>query len=366
MVNFSRPTARRIAIALFSSVLYAASSFSHEPLSQSPEKAVRELHLPQDALIFSGGSNLDLATKIAEELKVPLANLQIDRFADGEISIKYGQLLRGKDIFLIQPICTTAFGSVNDHLMELILEVDAAKRASVEDITVVIPYFGYARQDRKTSPCVPISASVVASMIENTGIKRVLCVDLHCGQIQGFFKNIPVDNLYASMVFRDCIRKMSLENIVVVSPDAGGMERAKKFADFLKGSDVAVEGVAMIYKERKQAGVVESCTLLGDVQGKTAIIVDDMCDSGGTLVKASDELKAKGAASVYACISHGVFSGTALKKIQNSSFTKVLVTDSIPLRGKRPTNLEVVSLAPLLAEAISRISNHESVSEMFR
>lgn len=326
-----------------------------------------ESRLPKTHMIFTGSANPELGQKIATNLNTTLSTLKTARFADKEISIKFETHIRGNHIFIIQSTCNTNHGSGNDHIMELLLTIDAAKRASVKEITAVIPYFGYARQDRKTTPGVPISASVVASMIENAGVNRVLCVDLHCGQIQGFFKQIPVDNLYASLIFAPRIKELNLENIVVVSPDAGGMDRAGKFAEFLTSRKVVVDNVVMIYKKRnKDDNKIEISELLGDVAGKNAFIVDDMIDSGGTLVKACDQLLSKGAFAVYACVTHAVFSGKALENIKNSQFKLVMVTDTIPLNGEAPANLQVVSSAPLIADAIEKIATDGAVSDLFK
>lgn len=325
-----------------------------------------ESRLPKKHLIFTGSANPELGQKIAKELNTKLSALKTQRFPDGEISIQFGTPIRGKRIYIVTPICRSNNGSVNDHLMELRLAIDAATRASVKEITAVVPYFGYARQDRKTAPSVPISASVVASMIEDAGANRVLCVDLHCGQIQGFFKKIPVDNLYASLIFAPHIKELNLENIVIVSPDAGGVERAKKFARFLTDSNVKVEPNAMISKERNSENTIDVMNLVGNVKGKNAIIVDDIIDSGGTLVKAGELLIEKGAIAVYACVTHPVFSGNALEKIEKSPFKLVLVTDTIPLRDPAPANLKVVSSAPLIANAIEQIAKEGSVSDLFK
>jgi ribose-phosphate pyrophosphokinase len=250
--------------------------------------------------------------------------------------------------------------------MEAVLMGDAVHRASCKEVTFIIPYFGYARQDRKSEPHTPISASTVAAMLEKVaGANRVVTIDLHCGQIQGFFsKDVPVDNVYASIVAAPRIAKLALKNPVVVSPDAGGVDRASKFQKAL-----AVEGMmsdfAMISKKRAKAGVIESMALVGDVGGHEAIIIDDMCDTGGTLCKAGEELLAQGATSVYAFFTHPVFSKDALLKIKDSKFTKVFTTDTIPLQGEQPDNLEIISVAPLLAEVIKRIQNGGSVSEIF-
>lgn len=352
---------------LVSALITITTLLSNTLAMESPLSEIQiKSRLPENCLIFTGSANPDLGKKIAKELHTNLSPLKTARFADREINLRFETLVRDKNIFIIQPTCNTENGSPNDHLMELLLTIKGAQRASAENITAVIPYFGYARQDRKTSSGVPISASDVAEMIENTGVRRVLCVDLHCGQIQGFFHKTPVDNLDGSLIFASHIAKLNLDNVVIVSPDAGGMERARKFAEFLRVSGVVVDDISMIYKMRNKDNVIEITKLLGSVEGKNAIIVDDMVDSGGTLVKAGEELLNNGALNVYACITHGVFSGEALDKIKNSPFKKVMVTDTIPLRGEAPENLEVISAAPLIADAIERIVTGERVSDLFK
>ncbi len=314
--------------------------------------------------IFSGSANPQLGSKISEIFGQTPGDINLKRFNDGEISIQYNENLRGKNIFIFQPTCSTSKADVDKHLMELFFMTKAAKRASSASITAIIPYFGYARQDRKTSARVTISAPDVASLIEFAGVNRVISVDLHCGQIQGFFRDIPVDNLPASVVFAPYIATLNLKNPVIVSPDAGGAERAHKFQAILTNYGVNA-GYAMIVKERAEAGVIAKMDLVGDVTGKDAIIIDDMCDTGGTLIKAGEELIRRGARSVYACFTHPVFSKDAIEKLGKSCFTKIITTDTIPLRSEAPANLVVLSVAPMLAEVIKRIENDDSVSEYF-
>jgi ribose-phosphate pyrophosphokinase len=315
-------------------------------------------------MVFTGNANSELAQKVADYLDVPLGSAVIDRFNDGEIQIHVKESVRGKDIFIIQPTCQSDKQSVNDNLMELFLLVRTMKRASASSITAIIPYYGYARQDRKTTSRVPISAADISLLLETAGIDRVVTVDLHCGQIQGFFRNVPVDNLYASPVFVSYISSKKLNNIVIVSPDAGGVERAKKFSDSLHKKGISTE-MALISKERAKAGVVASMGLIGNVKGANAIIIDDLCDTGGTLVKAAQLLKDQGASKVFAIITHPVFSGNALEKIQNSVLEEVIISDTIPIRGNAPANVRLISVAPLIGEAIQRINQGKSISVLF-
>jgi len=316
------------------------------------------------ALLFSGNANRPLARKIANYLHVPLGIATVTKFNDGEINIQIKESVRKRDVFVVQSTCPSATQSVNDNLMELYLLVRAFKRASARSITVIIPYYGYARQDRKTAPRVPISASDVALMLESAGVDRVLTIDLHCGQIQGFFHHAPVDNLYAAPIFTNYFASKSLENVVVVSPDAGGVERAKNFLERLSKYNIK-GGMALISKQRAQAGIVSSMNLIGDVTGADAIIVDDLCDTGGTLVRAAQLLKDSGARRVFAAITHPVFSGQALEKIRNSVIEEMVIADTIPLRDTIPSNIKVVSVSSLLGEAILRIKDGESVSALF-
>jgi ribose-phosphate pyrophosphokinase len=315
-------------------------------------------------LLFAGNASKPLAEAIASELKIPLADAAISKFNDGEISITINENVRNRNVYIIQSTCRSETNSVNDNLMELYLTIRALKRASAKSVIAVIPYYGYGRQDRKTKPRVPISASDVAMLIEGAGADRVVAIDLHAGQIQGFFRDIPVDNLYSTTVFLPYFAKLSLQNPVVVSPDAGGVERAKKFREGLARHGVDA-GLAIIVKQRAKAGVVESMNLVGDVKGCDVIICDDICDTAGTLVKAAEELKAFGARRVYACITHPVFSQQALQKIAQSQFTEVVISDTIPLLQLIPDNITQLSMAPLLAKAICCVQTGQSIADLF-
>ncbi len=316
------------------------------------------------AIIFSGNANRDLAEKVAAQLQVPLGSATISKFNDGEINIHINESIRGKHVFIIQSTCSCATQSINDNLMELILLIRTCKRASSGTITVVMPYYGYARQDRKSSPRVPISAADVAYLIEVAGADRILTVDLHCGQIQGFFRDIPVDNLYAAPTFIPYLIEQNLQNPVVVSPDAGGVERATKFVQNLERHNVFAD-MAIISKQRASAGVIGSMNLIGNVQGADAIIVDDICDTAGTLIKAAQLLKDCGAARVFAVITHPVFSCNAMERVSNSAIDELIVADTIPLQGDVPANIIIISINSLIAQAISRIYNGESISKIF-
>ncbi len=310
-----------------------------------------------DIKLFSGNANPVLAERIATYLEVPMGRAKVGRFSDGEINVVIGDNVRGRDVFLIQPTCAPT----NDHLMELLIMADACKRASAGRITAVIPYFGYARQDRKAAPRVPISAKLVADLLGTAGLDRILTMELHAGQIQGFF-DIPVDNLYtSSLLCSEAERTYALQDAVVVSPDAGGVERARAFAKRLRA------GLAIIDKRRSGPNVAEVMHIIGDVQGKTAILVDDMIDTAGTLTKAANAVKASGATRVYAMASHAVLSGPAVERIQDSALEKVVVTDTIPLSPAAAAckKIEAVSVSPLLGEAIRAIHHHDSVSRLF-
>lgn len=322
------------------------------------------LHSDSQIMLFTGNANDPLAAKVAEYLNISLGSASINKFNDGEIQIHVNESVRGKDIFIIQPTCQNEEQSVNDSLMELYLLVRTMKRASANSITAIIPYYGYARQDRKTVSRVPISAADIALMFETAGIDRIVTVDLHCGQIQGFFHNVPVDNLYASPLFVSYMLNKDLENVVIVAPDAGGVDRAKKFADSLSKRGIATD-MALISKERAKAGVIANMNLIGDVEGADAIIIDDLCDTGGTLIKAAQLLKDSGAHRVYAIVTHPVFSNHALEKIGSSILEEMIITDTIPLRGDIPSNIHLISVAPLLGEAILRIQHGESISMLF-
>lgn len=315
-------------------------------------------------LVFTGTANPALAQKIATLLGVPLGQLDIRRFNDGEIMPQFKESIRHKHIFVVQSMCKSDGSSVNDSIIELSLIVDAAKRASAKSITAVVPYYGYGRQDRKAGGRVPVSAETVAMILRKSGADRVMSVDFHCEQIQGFFRNLPVDNLYGSLIFVPYIASLKLEKPVVVSPDAGGAARARRFQLFLQDHGVKAD-YAMLIKERAAPGVVASAHLIGDIRGKDVVIVDDICDTGGTLVAAAAELKAMGARTVYACISHAVLSKDAMDKIQNSEFAQVIMTDTIPLRGEPPEKLKIVSAAPILAQAIKLAAEGGSISSLF-
>lgn len=325
----------------------------------------RTINFTQDAVLLSGNANHLLAEKIALELNLPLTPAKISRFNDGEINIQIQESVRGKHVFIIQSTCACATQSINDNLMELLLLIRTCKRSSAAAISVVIPYYGYARQDRKSSPRVPISAADIAAFIEFAGADRILTVDLHCGQIQGFFRDIPVDNLYAAKVFIPQLLEKNLINPVIVSPDAGGVERATKFVKHLELQGVSAD-MALISKQRSGAGVIASMNLIGNVQGCDAIIVDDICDTAGTLIKAAQLLKDQGARRVFAVITHPVFSAHAMEKIRNSVIDELIIADTIPLQGDVPSNIAYISISKLIADAIYRIHHGESVSELFQ
>ena len=306
--------------------------------------------------IFTGNANPALAQEICRHLSVPLAQASVKSFSDGEIMVEINENVRGRDVFVVQSTCQPA----NHNLMELLVMIDALKRASAARITAVIPYFGYARQDRKVAPRTPITSKLVADLITTAGAQRVLCVDLHAGQIQGFF-NIPVDHLYAAPAVLEDVKARFTEELVVVSPDAGGTERARAFAKRLNA------GLAIIDKRRSAANVSEVMHIIGDVDGRTCIIVDDMIDTAGTLCQAAAALKAHGAGDVYATATHPVLSGPALERINESDLKEVLVCNTIPTeeKVKNCSRLRTISVANILAEAIRRIHGDESVSSLF-
>lgn len=308
-----------------------------------------------DLKIISGNANPGLAEAICKDLQCPLTPSLTKPFSDGEIRVEVGDNVRGQDVFVIQPTCRP----VNRSLVELCLMLDALKRASAKRITAVVPYYGYARQDRKVVPRVPISAKMVADFISVAGAHRILTVDLHAGQIQGFF-DLPVDNLFASKVLLEYLIHEDNE-LVIISPDAGGTERARAYAKRLSA------GLAIVDKRRDQPNQAQAMNIIGDVKGKTAIVVDDMIDTAGTMVAAADALHEHGASSVMACCSHPVLSGPAIERIEQSSLSKVLVTDTIPLseEARKCAKFEVVSVAPLLAQAIWNIHSETSISTLF-
>jgi ribose-phosphate pyrophosphokinase len=306
--------------------------------------------------LFSGNANLGLSQEIAVALETPLGDPAIRQFADGEIHLQIQENVRGADVFIIQPTCTP----VDRHLMELLLMIDALKRASAERITAVLPYYGYARQDRKDKPRVPISARLVAALLETAGADRVLALDLHAAQIQGFF-DIPVDHLFATPVLIDYFRGLNVPDLTVVSPDAGGVERARAFAKRLNSP------LAIIDKRREEANVAEVMNVVGNVAGRHCLLVDDLIDTGGTLVKGAEALMAKGAASVSACATHAVLSGSSVARIEASCLKEVVFTNSIPLseEARKSSRIKSLSVAKLLAEAIRSIHDETSVSVLF-
>ena len=307
--------------------------------------------------ILSGTSNQRLSKDISKQLKLKLINTNIKRFADGEIYIEINENIRGNSVFVIQSTSTPA----NDNLMELLLCIDALRRSSAKNITAVIPYFGYARQDRKVAPRTSISAKVVSNLITNAGANRIVTVDLHAGQIQGFF-DIPVDNLFTTPLFARYIkRKFKTKNLVCVSPDIGGVQRTRGLATKIKAD------LAIIDKRRPEPGKSEVMNIIGDVKGKNCIIVDDIIDSSGTIINAVEALKKEGAIDVFVFITHAVLSGEAVDKIKKSKIKKLIITDTIDntLKIKNNSKIEVISIAPLMAEAINRISNSTSVSDLF-
>jgi len=308
-------------------------------------------------VIFSGNANPALAQEICTHLNVPLGRATVNSFMDGEIHLQILENVRGADVFVVQPTCTP----VDHNLMELLLMLDALKRASADRITAVLPYYGYARQDRKDKPRVPISAKVVASLLETAGANRVLALDLHAAPIQGFF-DIPVDHLFAAPVMIEQYwSRQSLPNLTVVSPDAGGVERARAFAKRLQAP------LAIIDKRREEPNVAEIMHIIGDVAGRNCLIVDDIIDTAGTLVKGVDALVAHGASSVMACATHAVLSGPSVERIENSALSQVVFSNSIPLRDQAAlsSRIQTVSVAQLLARAIESIHQETSVSTLF-
>lgn len=306
--------------------------------------------------LITGNANRPLAVKVSEHFGMPLTDTTVTSFSDGEIMVQINENVRGYDVFVIQPTCAP----VNHNIMELLLLIDALKRASARRIAAVIPYYGYARQDRKVQPRVPISSKLVADLLTAAGTNRILTIDLHAAQIQGFF-NIPVDHLYAAPVLLDYIKKCNFENLVIVSPDAGGVERARAFAKRLDAS------LAIVDKRREAANVSKVMHVIGDVKGKDAIILDDMIDTAGTTTQAAQALKDNGAKRVFAACSHAVLSGPAIERINNSVLEEVITTDTISLDDKVSIckKLKVLSVSSLLAEAIKRIHEETSVSSLF-
>jgi len=308
--------------------------------------------------LFAGNATPELAQKIADRLYIKLGEASVGRFSDGEISVAINENVRGSDVFILQSTCAPT----NDNLMELIVMVDALRRASAGRITAVMPYFGYARQDRRVrSARVPITAKVVADFLSSVGVDRVLTVDLHAERIQGFF-DVPVDNVFGTPVLLEHMRQQNFDNPVVVSPDIGGVVRARAFAKLMDDTDLAI-----IDKRRPSANVSQVMHIIGDVKGRDCIIVDDMIDTGGTLCKAAEALKSHGAKRVFAYATHPVFSGNAVQNIKDSDIDEVIVTDSVPLSDEMKATGKVtqLTLSGMLSEALRRVSNEESISAMF-
>ncbi len=311
--------------------------------------------MQEKLMIFSGNANQKLAQDICKSLGIVLGDAFVGRFSEGEIQIKVNQNVRGKDVFVIQPTCPPT----NDNLMELLILMDALARASAGRLTAVVPYYGYARQDRKDQPRVPITAKLVANLLANAGANRVLTMDLHAGQIQGFF-DIPVDHLFAAPVLIDYFKKFDREDLVVFSPDVGGVKMARAFARRLEAP------LGIVDKRRIDGQNAEVMNVLGEVKGKNVILIDDMCATAGSLTEAANILKQRGAKAVYAGVTHGIFSGPALERLDKSALTEIVVTDTIPLsNGRKHPKIKVLSVANLLGEAIKRIHNEESVSSLF-
>ena len=319
----------------------------------------------EEILVLSGNSNIPLADAIASHMGTNLGKIALGRFADGEVSLRILESLRGKDVYIVQPTSPP----VNEHLMELLLMISTCRRASAKRITAVVPYYGYARQDRKMNSRVPISAADVARLIETMGVDRVVAVDLHCGQIQGFFgPRVPVDNLGAQMIGEDCFVKMGLKNnVVVISPDAGGVYRARKFQEGLILKGIADVSIAMLIKQRSGANKIDRMDLVGSVNGCDCIIVDDMIDTAGTLCEAARELKKHGAKRVFAFATHGLFNGPAVKRIEDSPLEEVIVTDTIKLgdAAEKCKKIRQISISVLIADCIRRIHQKESLKVLF-
>ncbi|WP_425450679.1 ribose-phosphate diphosphokinase [Sulfoacidibacillus thermotolerans] len=305
--------------------------------------------------LITGNANPELAKEIAAEIGIDLGHCQITRFRDGEVQVKLGESVRGYQVYVVQP--TSA--PVNEHLMELLITVDALKRASAQSINVVIPYYGYARQDRKARARDPITAKLIADLIQTAGVSRVICMDLHAGQIQGFF-NVPLDHLFGMPILADYFLEKNLQDIVVVSPDLGGVTRARQFAERL-GANIAI-----IDKRRPEPNVAEVMNIIGDIRGRTAILIDDMIDTAGTITLGAEALLSHGAKEVYACCTHAVLSDPAIERLAASPIKEVVVTNTIALKEeKKIDKLVVLSVAKIIAEAILRVHEMRSISELF-
>jgi len=334
----------------------ATEKKAHTSAEEKPERKLQRTRVDDKFKIFCGTANEALCDEVCAFLGLTRGQAQVTRFADGEAYVQIQENVRGADVFVLQPTSRP----VDEHLMELLLMIDALKRASARRITAVIPYYGYGRQDRKDKPRAPISAKLVADLLSTAGAHRALLIDPHAPQIQGFF-NIPVDHLFASPVLVDHFRRLSLPNLTVVSPDAGGVERARFFA---KKMDSAL---AIVDKRRVEMNVAEIMHVIGDVKGRTCLVIDDLIDTAGTLVKTASALMENGASAVYACCSHPVFSGAAIENIASSCITQVIVTNTIPLTeaAAREPKIKVLSIAGLIGRAIQSIHEETSVSKLF-
>ena len=308
--------------------------------------------------LFSGTANVEFSKKISKYLSLPLSDASVKRFSDGEISVQIGESVRGKDVFVIQPTCAPA----NVNLMELLILTDALKRSSASSVTAIVPYFGYARQDRKAAPRVPITAKLVANMMQTAGIDRVVTIDLHAGQIQGFF-NVPVDHLASAALLAEYVKSKNLENLTIVSPDLGGVNRARDLADRV-GAPIAI-----IEKRRPEPGVAKVMNIIGNVEGRNCFIVDDIVDTAGSLCEGAKALEEFGALGVYAAVCHPVLTDPAAERIEKSNLKEIVVTNSLPIEQEKKEKLQdkikVLSVAPLLGEAILRIFHDVSVSALF-
>jgi ribose-phosphate pyrophosphokinase len=368
------------SLAVGSTILYAQNTgvvsaettVEDDPLIRSVKgekvhkdrKAIDRETRKEDILVLSGNSNIPLAQAIAEHMGTNLGKMALGRFADGEVSLRILESVRGKDVYIIQPTSPP----VNEHLMELLLMISTCRRASAKRITAVVPYYGYARQDRKMNSRVPISAADVARLIETMGVDRVVAVDLHCGQIQGFFgPRVPVDNLGAQLAGEAYFAEMGLKNVVVISPDAGGVYRARKFQEGLLMKGVGDVSIAMLIKQRSGANKIDRMDLVGSVRDADCIIVDDMIDTAGTLCEAARELKKHGAKRVFAFATHGLFNGPAVKRIEDSPLEQVIVTDTIKLSdsAKACKKIQQLSISVLIADCIRRIHQKESLNVLF-
>lgn len=306
-----------------------------------------------NTILFSGSAHREFAEKVAAHRGVELGNVKLQKFSDGEIQASYEETVRGKDVYIIQPTINS------DSMMELMIMIDAAKRASAEKIVAVLPYYGYARQDRKDRPRVAIGAKLVAKMLASAGAKRIMTMDLHADQIQGFF-SFPIDHMFASSVFLPYLEKLNIPNLTIVAPDTGATKRANNYAKYLNAD------LAICYKQRKVANEVSDMTLIGEVKGRNVLIMDDMIDTAGTMCKAAEMIHKKGALSVSAMCSHGVLSGPAYERIADSVLTELIITDSIPLKeGKDTSKIKVLSVTKLFADVITRVDKHESISTHF-